>query len=271
MEVDVNKPLENPILSSMLVKLGEVKAQGNGARYNDCMNDIAREVALNARFLTVIGIDDSAVQDNGDGSAVFKKDSSIILESLTAADGKHFFPAFTDWNELRKSERYRNNNIKTLILSFDDYVALTQNNDYGLVINPFSDNVVFSKENIVHMKEVKDNSQKGVHKQVIEKDTTVKIGIPENYPHIMVDAIARRANYMPEVKAIWLKLMIKEGEKSYLLIVDFVGDRQNIFGQLAEAGTPYLEPGMYIDMVPYNDEFGQSAASGEPFYKKAVF
>jgi len=31
---------------------------------------------------------------------------------------------------------------------------------------------------------------------------------------------------------------------------------------------PYLSEGMYIDMVPFSDDFGRGTAEGEPFYRR---
>ena len=62
--------------------------------------------------------------------------------------------------------------------------------------------------------------------------------------------------------------MIKEGEKSYLLIVD-ADDAPAYFNVIGEAANPYIGKGMFLDMVPYNSEFGRKAAAGKPFYKRS--
>ena len=72
-----------------------------------------------------------------------------------------------------------------------------------------------------------------------------------------------------EIKSIWLKLMIRNEEQSYLLVVDFAGDRKKIFSGLADAARDYLPSRMYIDIVPYNDDFGRKAAeNSKPFYQR---
>jgi len=67
--------------------------------------------------------------------------------------------------------------------------------------------------------------------------------------------------------------MVKENEKSYLLIVDFKGDRNSVFSAIANAAIPHIHNGMPVDMVPFTDKFGRDAATGEPFYrrKKGLF
>ena len=62
--------------------------------------------------------------------------------------------------------------------------------------------------------------------------------------------------------------MVKEDEKSFLIIVDAEGDARKYFPNIANSAMPYIPKGMFIDMIPYDDDFGRDAASGEPFYKR---
>ena len=84
----------------------------------------------------------------------------------------------------------------------------------------------------------------------------------------MVNAICRYAKNVKKINAIWLKLMVKDGEQSFLLIVDSIGDEQTIYNGIAQAGQQYLPAGMYIDIISYEEPFGKNAATGKPFYKK---
>lgn len=62
-------------------------------------------------------------------------------------------------------------------------------------------------------------------------------------------------------------------DQSYLLVVDFQGEKEVVFGAIAAAVKPYLKE-MYLDMVPLEMEFGQSVVQNvEPFYqrKKGLF
>ena len=67
--------------------------------------------------------------------------------------------------------------------------------------------------------------------------------------------------------------MKKEGEESYLVIVDFHGNPDPVFKGIGDAASPFLPKGMYIDMVPYAVPYGKRAATGEPMYrrKKGLF
>lgn len=104
--------------------------------------------------------------------------------------------------------------------------------------------------------------------QVEQEGAECLLAEPKNYPSDMVNAICCHAKNVKEINAIWLKLMIMNNEQSYLLIVDCNEDIKNIFDGIGHVGQQYLPDGMYIDMVPYNDPFGQQAATGEPFYRR---
>jgi len=270
MRPDVNKPVENPKLSSLFLEL----KNADDSRRPQIREAIAEEIALNAYLLAIIHMDESNSVHKDDGTLELKKGATIEFEMLKAGD-TFFMPVFTDWNELLKCEeyqkRYKEYSLQTLIVSFDDMAAITAGQK-GIAVNPFSDNFAIGPQDVMHIKNHKDLVTKGSTEVTMAKDTTVQIGDPANYPTEMVEAIKKYAKKNKAINAIWLKLMTRDGEQSHLAIVDFVGNRKAVFGVIAEAARPYFN-GMYLDMVPYADSFGQQAAKGEPFYrrKKGLF
>ncbi|MBR4779815.1 MAG: enhanced serine sensitivity protein SseB [Lachnospiraceae bacterium] len=266
MGVDVNKPVENPRLKELLKQ----RASAPQSEQLPILNEIAEEMAMNAAFLAVVDFGDSHVENNPDGTAVFKEDTQISFPMLGLNDGGHVQPLFTDWEELRKWDPFKVGDVKTFILSFDDVYALMSSRKAGIVVNPFGDAFMIPFETLDHIKHVKDSQKSSakVQQQVVQKDTKVMIGEPREYPKHMVEAISAHARKVPAINAIWLKLMIKEGEQSFLLIVDAGGDARSYFQGIADAAIPYLPKGMYIDMVPANEGFGKSAATGVPFFKR---
>ena len=263
MQPDVNKPIENPKLKALINDL----RNADSAHFAAANEAIAEEIAMNAYLLAVINMDRSGIESNNDGTATIKKGTVLSFEYLTDGTGRAFLPVFTDWDELRKWDKYHDAFVQTLILSFDDMCAITAGKS-GIVVNPFSDNYVISAENVLSMKHHKDILTKGFSKEVIKKDTKVQIGVPAEYPTQMATAIKRYAEKYRGIRAIWLKLMIKEGEKSYLLIVD-ADDASTFFNGIGEATKSYLKKGMFLDMVPYDSEFGRKAATGKPIYKRS--
>ncbi|WP_297427712.1 enhanced serine sensitivity protein SseB C-terminal domain-containing protein [Clostridium sp.] len=63
---------------------------------------------------------------------------------------------------------------------------------------------------------------------------------------------------------------IPDNEKSYLIIVDFDGKKEEIFKGIADAAAPYLN-GMIIDMVGIDNWSKDAVKDVETFYKKKLF
>lgn len=255
--------LQNPYLQELFAAL----ASADGEERKTLMNQIAREFVEEARFLAIVQMDDDAVEQKDDNTVVFKEGAKISFVVITLPSGEVFYPAFSDWQQLGRSP-WGNTEVKTLVLSFDDYWALIRDKDAGVVIDPYSNNLAFDKETMRRFHEIREMQQKGSTEHVVEKDTPVKIGDPAVEPVRLKKALEACALQHKEITAMWLKLMIKEEEKSWLLIVDQSGERKPLFDALGRAAGSYLEDGMYLDMVPYSDSFGQQAASGQPFYRK---
>ncbi len=156
MNIDVNKPVENP---ELLKLLGEYNSAVSEEKRNDLLDYIAQEFALHSHLLSVVKIDDNTIVEKN-GQKYFKEDSKISFVQFTSEDNHVYFPAFTDWKELRKGDRFKNEYIKTLIMTFDDYYAMVKDSSAGVVINPFSHNLMFSNGNIQYMKQRKDIVEK---------------------------------------------------------------------------------------------------------------
>lgn len=263
-EVDVNKPVVNPRLKGLLAERNHTTIEG-------LTGYILKELAVNANFLSVIMLSEEPT-GTGDGTAVFQKDSTMQFPMLTSADGHNFYPVFTDWAEIYKWENRPGE--RTMILTFDSYTPMVlEGTADGIVINPFSDNLVLDKKLMEHLRTQKDINTKGVSKQKVKKDTQVLLGEPKEYPTEMIAAVKDYLRMESNVRTAWLRLMVKpeEGEQSYLVVVDCTGDEHDIFDNIARAARPHMN-GMYVDMVSFRQDFGKKAAQGaEPFYSQDAF
>ncbi len=262
MNDDVKKPVENARLKSLL---GEFRVRGK-AEQNDLAEEIAEELAMNTHLLALINTNGNDIKQNGEGTAVFNQNAVVSLVMFKDTDGTDYLPVYTGWDELMKNGNCKDVHVRALILSFDDMSELVAENA-GIVVNPFSDSFVIAPQNVASMKRHKDFLKKGYAENVLEKGKVVRIGQPADYPEEMAEAIRQYARTDEAIKAIWLKLMDKENEKSYLLVVDFEGDKDRVFSSTAAAVTSHLHNGMPVDMIPFSDKFGQDAAQGEPIYR----
>lgn len=102
-----------------------------------------------------------------------------------------------------------------------------------------------------------------------KKGTEYLIGTPKEWPTELTSAICAYAKTNKAIRAIWLNLvMYSANEKGYLLTVDCKGNINNIFQEIGRVGQPFIEKGMFMDIVPLNKLAGKNK---KPFYKKSLF
>ena len=101
------------------------------------------EALYQAKLLCPVQADVNQLPRNADGSIVLNADTPISIVSIANASGDRYLVAFTDQNEHSKWDRAKDQ--QTVTYTFDDYrnLLLSGNAVYqGVVINPFSDNIV---------------------------------------------------------------------------------------------------------------------------------
>lgn len=263
--VDVNKPVINP---ELVMAIKAMKESNTKESQDQVINEV-----MKAHFISPVSILPIPGSPSDNNEVVLKEQTTISFSIVENTDNQSFFLAFTDWDELGKW--HKSENQQTLIMTFDDLAGMVldeKGNSDGFVINPFGDEITFNKAMIIALKEERERREKGgVVEQVVEKDTTVQLGQPRIYPKEMVNGISNYLKKQKNVQAAYLQLMIKEGEQSYLIVVDFTGDMREIFDGIANVAQNYLK-GMYIDLIPYNSDFGLNATNNiEPFYKRKKF
>lgn len=250
--VDVNKPVANP-------KLVEIMNKFLNDRSTE--NEIALiESISQANFLTPIILDGEI--ENG----VLKKDSNISFKMITNTANESFFIAFTDWEELGKWSKDKEQTLITSYEDLKDMVLKDATAIKGFVINPYGQNIVITPELMQYF-------SSRTSEVVIQKDTKVIFGQPANYPYDMVNALSSFFKKHKEVKSAYLFLIHKEGDEkpNLLFVIDFTGEKAILFPQIAAVAQNYLNKDEYIEIVPKDCEFGMGATKdAKPFYKKKI-
>lgn len=256
---DIREPVSNPTLLKLIRDYKQSKEAS-------VWNQILGEIAMNARFLMPARLPSGLKLDSD--VAQLQAGARLEFIMITNTADQKFFLAFTDWDELRKWQVVENQ--QTVIMGFDDYAHLVlQHEDAaGFVINPFSENLTLNRELTQHLKNRKEIILTGHTEQVVEKDTAVGLRIPVPYPDRLAEALKTHMRSDKRVKTSYLLQMKQGEEESYLCVVDFDGERREVFDQIAGAARPFLD-GVYLDLVPLDDDFGRQAAGiTEPFYKR---
>lgn len=257
---DPKQPIANPRLRQTMLTLRK-----NGGRLEE---QVFFEALRKAELLAPVEIkpvseDKESVQEAAEG-----EDVRVRFLMLHTQDKVAYLPAFTDEESLAKGNWAGGVVPKAMVVTLEDYCTMILSSPKGangIVINPFEESLQVPRSTLARL-----NGKAVPH--IVKKDTEVKLGEPKEYPQELVDAVKGYLKTKKEVSKAYLQQMIRDGEESYLLIVDFDGiDRKQLFEGIAEAASPYLKDKL-LDMVPYTEAFGQQAAQKvHPFYSKKRF
>ena len=102
----------------------------------------------------------------------------------------------------------------------------------------------------------------------IPVNSKILLSEPERFPTMLAEEVTKCCDEIGTINRLWLLEMTTEKDESWLLVVDFKGDKNEIFREINDAARNYL--GMrYLDMIAYDDEFAKkSVENHKPFYDK---
>ena len=249
--INIHENTENQRLKDLLKKM----YKDNNPKLE---NEILEEIIMKVNFLSYINSNENETNFG-----------NINFNVLTTDDNKIYLPAFTDLEELSKWGIP--SNMDTITLNFDNYVEIILENENieGLVINPFGDSYILSREWLKELKAMKEERLK-VNEVRLEVNSKILLEEPKHYPTMMMKAIKECCDNLGNINKAWLLEMLTEKDKSWLLILDFEGDRNYIFSKISQAARNYLG-NMYLDMLPYEDDFAKNAViNHKTFYNKKI-
>lgn len=266
---EINRPIMNPTL----VCAANNFFQGlNTNRVNRDMEATMFKELYHGKYLMPLDTSKMNLEktNESNGESIIKEKSIMQFPCIRNTENKNFYPLFTDWNEFRRFDREQK--FSGNIVTFNDIKFFIDQAD-GIVINPYGANIILKKEMIPTIESIGKGlpQDKVMREQVAEKDTKVMLGEPAEYPKEMIDAICNYLKTNKKVTAAYLRLMVKDNVQSYLIVVDFTGDKNEVFSGIADAGSPYSN-GKYLDFVALSSDFGKNAVKNlDPFYQKKKF
>lgn len=261
--------ISNPNLKVAIENMQKDNSQENVNRMIDCI--------MSAKLITpgTMSKPKNVAHNDGRGGTVMQQQSQVQFQLIENGNKEKFFPAFTDVEEMGKWAPSKGK--QELVMTFDDYAGVLsdpKSEVQGFVVNPFGKSVAFPKPMVMSLKQQKDQmqSRSGLQQQTIANDEKVEIGDPnpDEYPIDIMAAIINYLNERDDVKAAYLRMFRREeeSEESYLVIVDFEGDKmEEIFKGISASASPHLG-GYSLSMMPYSLPFAKKAVQDvEPFFE----
>ncbi len=146
--MEFNKKVSNPMLIGAIELL---KADPSLEHQQIFINEM-----MKASFLAPVKITPAPEEDE-DGKIKVDERQKIQFPMLTAADGKHFFMAYTDKMELEKGRQRMEGQEGELFetsVKMGEYIEMTLrpgSNSEGCVINPFGANIAIPREMMISL------------------------------------------------------------------------------------------------------------------------
>lgn len=141
---EIQRPVMNPSLVRAANQFFQLLKQEKATLEHQ--NNLFREI-YNAQFLMAMDATnvDLEQKDSKTGKAIVKEGSTFAMPTISNSENQHFYPVFTDWNELRKYDPEQKYN--GMLVKLDDIKHFIKQSD-GAVINPYGANIVLSEERI---------------------------------------------------------------------------------------------------------------------------
>lgn len=203
-------------------------------------------------------------------NVIDEENNKVDLLSVSE-DGNTLLPVFTNEDEMRFAKEQ--GKFEVVLIDFSELIELIvyEDNGYGgFIINPESSKVIIDKELIEH---IIDRNRLEDGTVNITKADTISIEEMEKkeYPKNIIDALNTHFKSQKNINAAYFTTLNQNGHRSYLLITDFTGNKDDIFKKISSVVKPHLK-GVFLDQLEYNTEFGKQVTKDlKPFYKKKVF
>ena len=193
-----------------------------------------------------------------------KKPETAVFVSPT---GDKYLAAFTNTAELSKWP-YKHD--KTELLSYDDLKFIVLNNPKnmaGIVLDPFSKRLLLRQEQLEQIDLLTD----GFGIRCIEHSEAMHLS---KLAKEMPELIAALNVFLASKKNVYTAYMVmviepEETQSHLLFIIDFDGEKSDLFPSLAKVISPHIEYGGYYEMMKatYN-LLNAAAAVSKPVFQR---
>lgn len=266
--VMINKDADNSRLEELMNRRLElVKAEDKEAIVAN-VEEIFMEIMDKALLVTAIKMSQPP-KNLPNGGQTLAVGTNISFLMISSQDGGHYLPMFTKRSEM---EQWHNNTEKnTVLMGFDNISMIVETNPNcaGIVVNPFTQNLVIPRNFVEDMIERRNLLRDGQTNRVLNADTPCELYTPSPYPMEMSNALVETAKGTGAINSLWLRGAKLEGQDGYLLVVDFNGDRNVVFSRLGQAARPFLG-NLPLHIVDANSGFGANAVKNiVPFYTRS--
>lgn len=260
--------IENP---GLVEAIDALHRENNRDTFSLAMSEVMRGVFLVPAQIVTNG---APLKPDDKGRMAIPRDTQVNFTLLNDQEGKKFFMAFTDVDNLRQWKNNPGNPCVTMRIEDIARVLSEGPGAEGVVINPFSKSLRLEKSLLQMLKQQKEALLAARTANAIKPDDEVVILEPSILPDELLDPICDVLKNYPAVEAAWLQMMVvNKTKKSYLIVLEGPQDPE-IFSQVAAAARPYMtarQDKLNLNITLAGTPLGKQATEGsEPFYRKGI-
>ena len=183
----------------------------------------------------------------------------IHFVMISTPDKKSFFPVFTDAQEAEKMalpEGQKREFIVRTLKEFEPIFRDTRGQAAGIVVNPFSSNIMLLRDLISKLNSQKASSVSAAPVNAKKGEEPAELPVryqePRIYPTALVNAVYEKSGEIPEISRVWYKQMLIGPNVNHGLIVEADSFSQEMEDKLKAAAEPYAKsvPVQVIKMTP---------------------
>ncbi|MEE1218716.1 MAG: enhanced serine sensitivity protein SseB [Ruminococcus sp.] len=230
--------------------------------------DAMVNAVVNAKFVMPAKVTPTTQAVTNNGQTVMQQSTQVQFRLLENQNKEKFFGVFTDTDEMLKWKGTEE--ATKVVTDFDSLSQMVMDPKaevLGFVVNAFGKSVTFPKPMVASIKQQRDYVR--MKNPPIKPGTQVQLGEPKEYPVDLMAALINHFSNDESVNAAYLRMMEQNGQKSYLVVIDFFGNIDTTFEEVNKVAQPYLNGDIKLAMMPFSMEFGRNAVNGvEPFYRK---
>ena len=182
---------------------------------------------------------------------------------ISTPDKKNFFPVFTDAQEAERMampEGQKREFLGRTLKEFEPIFKDTRGQAAGIVVNPFSENILLQRDLISKLNTQKASAVSGApvnaKKGEVPQELPVRFDEPRVYPTALVNAVYEACRSIPEVSRVWYKQMLIGPNVNHGLIVETEKFTQELGEKLKAAAEPFSKgvPVQVLKLTPELDK-----------------
>lgn len=206
--------------------------------------------------------------ENEAGQLIFEPNTKFQLLIIEAADGRCYFPMFTDMQELEKWQL--DQSPQSLVMNFEQYmpfVEMSKDNVEGIVINPFSENVPFLTDRLIRLKQEKEKS--GLKETSIQQNDIFDLRNPVANVEALKEQLCAIAAEHENIQAVYLQeRLVKNQPSHWFVIVDMDQEDTKIFQTMGQRCKPFARR-KGIEFIFGSANVAQAVKEGvKPIYQR---